>query len=202
MPSSCGPPRTRMGVCAPTPVDRPGLLAIRSCAGPRRRQGRSSSEALQLAPGCGPASTADTRSQPPLSPPALQGGRIPHAPLTGPDPMGAEMLLSAAGGLPGAHLRTFLRRGPRLGPRAQVVGMAVRRGRDIELPVPLLWVRPDTLEEAVERGTWGVPQTGQAGAARPADVRPGPGPTARPFLAGLPIICSAHWGDGRDGRGR
>jgi len=68
------------------------------------------------------------------------------------------MLLSAAGGLPGAHLRTFLRRGPRLGPRAQVVGMAVRRGRDIELPVPLLWVRPDTLEEAVERDTWGVPQ--------------------------------------------
>jgi hypothetical protein len=36
--------------------------------------------------------------------------------------------------------------------------MAVRRGRDIEPPVPLLWVRPDTLEEAVERGTWGVPQ--------------------------------------------
>jgi hypothetical protein len=40
-----------------------------SCAGPGRGQGRSSSGALHPAPGCGPAYSADTRSQPTHSPP-------------------------------------------------------------------------------------------------------------------------------------
>jgi hypothetical protein len=39
-----------------------------SCAGPCRRQGRSSSRALHLDPGRGPASIANTRSQPPARP--------------------------------------------------------------------------------------------------------------------------------------
>jgi hypothetical protein len=47
------PPRARMGACEPTPVDRPGLLAIRSCAGRSRRQGRSTPRALHLDPGRG-----------------------------------------------------------------------------------------------------------------------------------------------------
>src|SRR5512132_4158588 len=52
MPSSCGPHLgARMGACEPTPTEVVrGLLAIRSCAGPHRCQGRSSPGRSTLTP--------------------------------------------------------------------------------------------------------------------------------------------------------
>jgi hypothetical protein len=75
--SSCGPsqPGRPEWVCArPTPLRIPGLLLARSSAGPRRRQGRSSSHALHHDPGL-PTKYAITRRRTaaPLDRPDLMG---------------------------------------------------------------------------------------------------------------------------------
>ena len=64
----------------------------RSCAGPRRRQGPSSTRSLHLDSGCG------RRTQPlrEAKQPRLRAGRALLRPLTEPDPMGAKMQVGMA----------------------------------------------------------------------------------------------------------